>query len=225
MPTILLTGANRGIGKALAETYVADGWDVIGTCRDTSNVNIKGVQFYPLEVTEEDSIEQLKQVLAGHPIDILWNNAGVYLDRGKKLDQLTNKQWLETFHINTIAPIRLASAFMGNVEKSERKVMAFTSSQMGSITRNGGGAYAYRSSKSALNMAVNCLSQEVEASGTSCVVLHPGWVQTDMGGSEADITVETSAMGMKNVVDPIGPERQNSYNGLFFNYDGSQIPW
>ncbi|WP_420549480.1 SDR family oxidoreductase [Curvivirga sp.] len=225
MPTILLTGANRGIGKALAETYVADGWDVIGTCRDTSSVNIKGVEFHSLEVTEPDSIEHLKQAVDGRAIDVLWNNAGVYLDKGKGLNQLSDEEWLKTFHINTIAPMRLASAFVDNVANSNNKVMAFTSSQMASIKRNGGGAYAYRSSKTALNMAVNCLSQEVASRGVSCVVLHPGWVETDMGGSEADITVETSAKGMKNVVDPINPKLQNSYNGLFFNYDGSPIPW
>lgn len=225
MPTLLLTGANRGIGMALAETYIADGWDVIGTCRNIQETNNEAVDWMQLDITKENSIASLKSDLGDKPIDVLWNNAGVFLDKGKNLTTITTDEWLKSFEVNTIAPLKLANALLANVAASDRKAMAFTSSKMASLTRNSGGAYAYRSSKTALNMAVNCFSQEVAEMKVSCVMLHPGWVRTEMGGSSADIDAATSAKGMKCVVDPINPSVQQNYNGLFFNYDGSPIPW
>ncbi len=225
MPRILLTGANRGIGKALAESYVADGWDVIGACRHPDEANVSGVNWVGLDLTDDASIDALADQLGDTPIDVLWNNAGVYLDKGESLSQISREGWLKSFEINTVAPLKLAEKLTSNVAASDRRVMAFTSSQMASITRNGGGAYAYRSSKTALNMAVSCLSQDVADQNISCVMLHPGWVQTEMGGVHADIDTATSAKGMRGVIDSVNPAVQNNYNGLFFNFDGAPIPW
>ena len=225
MPTILVTGANRGIGFALAEAYVKKGWRVLAT-RRSSDVSLPtGVEPLILDITDADSIRALANTLADTAIDILWNNAGVYLDKHVPLHRLSNENWLRTFEINTIAPIRIAETLAHNVALSERKVVVFTSSMMGSLAVNGQGAYAYRSSKTALNMAVRCFSHDYLAQGISCVLLHPGHVKTDMGGVEGMIDEATSVAGMQAVVEPINPSTQQRYTGQFFNYDGSPITW
>lgn len=220
MPTILITGASRGIGADLATLYDADGYDVIATCRDPSMYSGPGT-VVALEASDGASIAALKASLGSKPIDILWNNAGVYLDRNMPLEEMDWAAWEETFRINTIAPIRIADALMENVRASEKRIMAFTTSRMGSIARLSSGSYAYRSSKTALNMAVSVLTKDVASVGISTVMLHPGWVRTDMGTSAADIDTQTSAAGMKAVVDGLTPEK----SGVFLNYDGSPLPW
>ncbi|MBY4677311.1 SDR family oxidoreductase [Marinobacterium arenosum] len=225
MPTILITGANRGIGQALAHSYLRDGWRVLATRRGPDSALPDGVEPLPLDVGDGDSIAALKAQLAGEPIDLLWNNAGVYLDKNLSLAQLSDRDWLRTFQINSIAPIRIAEALAENVAASQRKVMAFTTSKMGSLAGNGAGAYAYRASKTALNMAVRCFANDYRAAGISCLLLHPGHVQTDMGGPQGAIDVATSVAGMRTLVDRVTPAVQAQFSGGFFDYDGSPIPW
>jgi len=224
MSTILITGANRGIGKALAEKYLRDNWRVIAAVRtpDDCDLNCEKLE---LEVTSAQSIAALKAEIGDDAIDVLWNNAGIYGDKGMSLSEVSDEIWLQSFLINTIAPLRLSDAFRENVLRSEQKTFAYTSSKMGSIETKGAGAYAYRSSKAALNMAVSRFSEEITAQGGSTVVLHPGWVVTDMGGAGADITVDVSAKGMKKVVDQINPDTQSKFNRTYRNYDGSILPW
>lgn len=224
MSTILITGANRGIGRALAEKYLRDNWRVIAAVRKPDECDLN-CEKLPLDVTNGASIAALKAELGDAPIDVLWNNAGIYADKGVSLDELSDEDWLQSFLVNTIAPMRLSSAFRQNVLASEQKVFAYTSSKMGSIETKGAGAYAYRSSKAALNMAVSRLADEIEVEGGSAVVLHPGWVQTDMGGAEADITVDVSVRAMKKLVDQITPETQSKFNRTYRNYDGAILPW
>lgn len=225
MPTILITGANRGIGYSLARTYLDDGWTVLAACRNPQMLDLAGAEPLALDVTDDASISHVVRALDGRPIDVLWNNAGVYLDKNKGLGEFAWGDWTRTFEVNTIAPVRLAYALAGNVAASERRVMAFTTSRLGSITLATGGAYAYRSSKAALNMAVKCLSLDLMDQGVSCVLTHPGWVRTDMGGEGGDIDVATSADGMKAVIDRVRPATQADFNGKFFNYDGTGFPW
>lgn len=220
MPTLLLTGANRGIGRKLAEFYAADGWEVLAACRDPKRYDGPG-QAFGLDVTDPASITAAVDTVGDRPIDLLWNNAGVYLDKGMALDAMDWDAWEETFRINTIAPLRLAQAFRSNVASSGKKVMAFTTSKMASIALLSGGSYAYRSSKTALNMAVAVLTKDVAAQGIRTVLLHPGWVRTDMGGAGADIDADTSARGMKQVVDTLPADS----SGQFLNYDGMEFPW
>lgn len=224
MPTVLLTGASRGIGRELLNQYKQDGWTVIAGCRDPDAVGDIGAdRVLPLNVTSEKSILALKDTLGDTPIDVLWNNAGVYLDKGMSLAETGFDVWTESFAVNTIAPLRIANAFATNVSSSDKKTMAFTSSRMGSIGDLGSAAsaYAYRSSKTALNMAAALLANDLRDSGVKTVVLHPGWVRTDMGGPSADIDTVTSASGMKRVVDNL----TDAQSGGFFNYDGKTWPW
>ncbi len=220
MPSILITGANRGIGKRLAELYDADGWTVIAASRDPANCNAPGEKI-ALDVTDDTSVAAAAEALSGRPIDVLWNNAGVYLDKNVPLDRLDLDKWEETFRVNTIGPMRLVRALMDNVARSDRKTLAFTTSKMGSISLLSSGAYAYRSSKTALNMAVAVLTKDVAPQGIKTVLLHPGWVRTDMGGGGADIDTDASAAGMKSVVDA----HDMAQSGKFLNFDGREFSW
>ncbi len=224
MPTLVLTGASRGIGRELLNQYKLDGWTIIAACRDPSAVDGLGAnRALPLEVSSEDSIQAFSQAIGDTPVDVLWNNAGVYLDKGYDLNATTAEVLAETFAVNTIAPLRIANALASNVAASDRKTIAFTSSRMGSIGDLGGATngYAYRSSKTALNMLSGLLANDLRDKGIKTVVLHPGWVRTDMGGSAADIDTVTSASGMKTVVDGL----TDAQSGGFFNYDGNAWPW
>jgi NAD(P)-dependent dehydrogenase (short-subunit alcohol dehydrogenase family) len=219
MSTVLITGASRGIGKALADQYEADGWDVIRTCRDPIGAGIPDA--LKLDVTNPDDVCDAAEALSGRPIDVLINNAGVIGQRDAALGSIDYRLWEETFRINTLAPIRVAEALAANVAASDRKTMVFISSVMGSIARNGGGHYLYRSTKAALNAAMVSLSQELAARGVICISMHPGWVQTDMGGPTASVTVPDSAAGIRRVVGGL----QSSDNGRFYDYAGDEIPW
>ncbi|WP_293268603.1 SDR family oxidoreductase [Neptunomonas sp.] len=225
MPTILITGANRGIGRALAQSYLQDGWRVFAASRQPSESLIEGAESLALDLSNPTSIQELKLRLVDIPIDIVWNNAGVYLDKNQPLEQVDNNDWLRSFEINCIAPIRIAETLAENVSMSERKVIAFTTSKMASLAVNGARAYAYRSSKTALNMAVRCFAKDQEAQDISCLLLHPGHVRTDMGGPEGDIDIATSITGMRTVVDQINPTCMANMDEGYFNYDGSRIPW
>ena len=219
MPTVLITGASRGIGKVLAHQYEGDGWDVIRTCRDPKGAGIP--EALKLDVTDPDDVCDAAEALSGRPIDVLINNAGVIGQRDAALGSIDYRLWEETFRINTLAPIRVAEALVANVAASDRKTMVFISSVMGSIARNAGGHYLYRSTKAALNAAMVSVSQELAPRGVICISMHPGWVQTEMGGPTAAVSVPDSSTGIRRVVAGL----QSSDNGRFYDYDGAEIPW
>lgn len=225
MPTLLITGANRGLGFALAQSYLDDGWRVFAACRNPHAQVPQGAETISLDIADPDSIKALKVTLQGIPVDLLWNNAGVYLDKNQQLDQVSDNDWLRSFGINCIAPIRIAEALADNVAISERKMAVFTSTKMASLAGNGTGAYAYRSSKTALNMAVRCFAQDHEKQKISCLLLHPGHVRTDMGGPEGNIDIATSVNGMRQLVDQVTPANRTAFSSGYFDYDGSSIPW
>lgn len=219
MPTVLITGANRGIGLELSQQYAADGWDVIQTCRNPSAAGLS--EALKLDVTNPEDVCNAAEELSGRPIDVLINNAGVIGQRDAELGKIDYGLWEETFRINTLAPIRVAEALAENVSVSDRKTIIFISSVMGSIARNAGGHYLYRSTKAALNAAMVSLSLELKARGVVCVSMHPGWVQTDMGGPTAAVSVPDSAAGIRRVAAGLNP----SDNGRFYDYTGEEIPW
>lgn len=217
MPTVLITGANRGIGLELARQYSADGWTVIATVREESlELSELAVEVSRLDMRDFDAVVRLGQAI--DTLDLLIANAGTYGPRNPASAD-DAEAWSETLAVNSIAPFLLAQSVLPAVERSGGKLIAI-STKMGSIADNSSGGFvAYRSSKSALNMAWK--SMAVDNPTVTCAVLHPGWVQTRMGGPSAPLEVETSVAGLRRVIDDLGPEQ----SGGFFAFDGSEIPW
>ncbi len=225
MPTILITGTNRGIGLGLCEHYVKAGWRVLATTRQGGAHPVKGVESFALDLMDFDSIQNLQKTLQGEVIDVVWNNAGVLLSRVGGPAEIDNTQdWLNVFHVNTVAPLQLAKALRENVLASSYKSFIFTSSQTGSLEKNPVSYYSYCSSKAALNMSVSIFAKELEGDAKA-VLVHPGHVQTDMGGGEAVYSVNESVTFMTNIVTKVCLEKASEHNGKFYNYDGSILPW
>ncbi len=225
MPTLLITGANRGLGYALAEAYANDGWDVIATSRSEDAKVPANCQHRVLDLADLDAITEFAEQLGDQPIDLLWNNAGIYPDKNLALDEISNDTWMSAFMVNSLAPVRIAAALQANVARSEQKLMVFTSTIMSSLSLNGSAAYAYRSSKAALNMAVRCLAKDYEATGICTLMLHPGHVRTEMGGAEGAIDITTSINGMRDLIAAITPQERDQFHNSLRSYDGSVIPW
>lgn len=224
MPTILITGANRGIGLELARSYQQAGWQVIATCRQpdrATDLQALGVTVHPLDVTASQSIDALALSLQGQAIDLLFHNAGIFGARGSSIGTLDAAGWLEVLHTNTVAPLMLSQALLEHILASQQKRMVFMSSQLASISNSTGEEYIYRSSKAALNMAVKSLSHDVQARGGRALLMDPGWVRTDMGGESAPLSAHQSAQGIKQTLDALPAEA----TGLFLRYDGSELPW
>jgi NAD(P)-dependent dehydrogenase (short-subunit alcohol dehydrogenase family) len=226
MSTVLITGAARGLGLEFVKQYAAKGWKV-HACARTPDA-LKGVtgDIHPhrLEVTDYKAVHALAKELAGEAIDVLICNAGVGGEGGQGAQTLGSfdpAAWRHTFEVNTFAPLMMAEAFADHVARSkERKLIAITSI-LGSLTNNNGGRYAYRASKAALNMEWSCLAKDLTSKGVLCVVLHPGWVQTDMGGSNAALTIDQSVPPMVKTISALKP----SDNGRYIQYDGTELPW
>ena len=225
MPTVLVTGAGRGLGLELARQYAADGWRVIATVRNVEKAKELAalgpkVEVHPLEVTDLEAVASLGRELARDTIDVAIANAGVSLARAMTPGRIDATAWIDTLKVNTIAPLALAGAVLGPVERSEGKRLIAISSRLGSIGSNdAGGQYAYRSSKAALNAAWRSLA--VDHRGVIAVVLHPGWVKTDMGGSGAPVERKDSVAGMRRVIAKLTP----ADSGQFFDFQGAEIPW
>jgi NAD(P)-dependent dehydrogenase (short-subunit alcohol dehydrogenase family) len=222
--TVLITGANRGLGLEFARQYAADGWHVIGTARrpdGADDLNALGVKVLQLDVADADSIEALTATLEGRPIDLLINNAGIF-PRVSILAEVDFDDVERTYAVNTIGPMRVTRALLPNLRLGGGKQIVSITSGLGSIANNTSGRYyGYRESKAALNMFNRTLSVELADDGFTCVVMSPGWVQTDMGGPNANLTPEQSISGMKKVIDGLTPED----NGTYRNWDGGTIPW
>ena len=231
MPSILITGANRGLGLAFSKQYAAAGWRIYAACRvpddaDTLNAAAAATEgrltVHALDIGDGDSVAALAAGLADEPLDVLLNNAGVYLGKGRGFGETDYDDWQETLRINTLAPLRMAEALIGNIASSERKQIICMSSKMGSMADNtGGGAYLYRSSKAALNAVMRSLAADLADRGVTVIAFHPGWVSTDMGGKEAPVTPAASVHGMREVIDALTP----ADSGRFLDYQGKDVPW
>jgi NAD(P)-dependent dehydrogenase (short-subunit alcohol dehydrogenase family) len=226
MPTVLITGANRGIGLELARQYVADKWSVIATCREPGSAKelrgIKGdIRVEAMDVADEGQIKSLAKALSGTAIDVLLNNAGI-LPGYEAFGQTDTQTWLKTLHVNVIGPLHIAEAFADHVARSQQKKIASITSGMGSIGNNSAGtAYVYRTSKAGLNMAMVTAANHLRAQDIIVAVISPGWVKTDMGGANATLTVSDSASGIRKVIAGLTPKT----SGRFFNHSGEELPW
>lgn len=225
MPTLLITGANRGIGLNLARLYAADGWRVIATCRNPDNAialkELSKVAIEPLDVSDDAAVDCLAEKIAGTPVDLLINNAGIYGNPDPALTVTDYADYLEVFRVNAVAPVKLTLAFLPHLKAAQTAKIATISSRKGSMSLSDGGNYAYRASKAAINAAMHSIALDLKPSRLTCILLHPGWVKTDMGGANADIDVATSSAGLKTVID----KSSLADTGKFFNYDGQEIPW
>ncbi len=220
MPTVLITGASRGIGREFVRQYEDAGWRVIATCRDPAGTDLS-CETHALDVTDPASVDAVGATLRDEAIDVLINNAGLYGPRDYGPNSIPYDDWESVLRTNLLAPMRVTAALMEPVARSDRKLFVFLSSIMGSIGGGGGGQYIYRSSKAALNAAVVALAQDVRPKDIGCLLLHPGWVQTDMGGPSAAIDVVTSVTGMRQVIEGWSIDE----TGVFRDYAGEPLPW
>jgi NAD(P)-dependent dehydrogenase (short-subunit alcohol dehydrogenase family) len=197
MPSVLITGANRGLGLEFARQYLANGWQVYAACRDPSSASElrrladtsdHKLRVMALDVTDPASVKAAAAKLDGQAIDLLLNNAGVGGARGQTIGNIDYKAWAKVLDVNTMGPMRVSEAFVDHVARSERKLIVTLTSGMGSLADNtSGGSIAYRSSKAAVNMVMRSLAIDLAPRGITCVVVNPGWVRTDMGGPHATL--------------------------------------
>ncbi len=221
---VLITGANRGIGLEIARQMSQRGDQVVATARQPETaVELRAldVRLEALDVTSADQVAQLAAALEPDSLDVLINNAGVGV-RGRPLGELEFDKMMRFFDTNALGALRVAEALLPLLRRGKaRKILSITS-LMGSISDNSsGGSYAYRASKAALNMLHRSLAIDLAGEDFTCAVLHPGWVQTDMGGSAAPTTINKSATGLVRLIDELGPDD----SGGFFDFTGKELPW
>lgn len=232
MHRFFITGANRGIGLGLVHHCLKRGDRLFAACRSPEKAlelnrlqeeHHNRLHVFPLDVTSQTSIDSAVAVVEGFSdgLDVLYNNAGVGGGTAA-LGKITERDLVDTFRVNSVAPLRVTQALLPLLYRGNRPVIANITSRMGSIADNGsGGDYAYRASKAALNMINKSLAVDLASKGIITVVIHPGWVQTDMGGRRAHLTVDESVEGILNVVD--GLDAGDS--GRFLAWNGEEIPW
>lgn len=226
---ILITGTNRGLGVEFVRQYAEEGHRVFACARHHSDALKELAEKYPtisihtLDVTDTGQIEALSRTLQDEPIDLLINNAGVAVDRNEpSLSRVDYEAWKTTMEVNLHAPLKMVNAFLPALRRGEKRLIVTLSSIMGSIAKNTtGGYYLYRSSKAAVNAAMKSLSVDLKREKMTVVVLHPGWVKTDMGGEGADIEPKESIAGMRAVIAKLTLED----SGRFLDYKGETIPW
>jgi len=222
--TVLITGANRGLGLEFAKQYREKGFTVIGTARnpeEAKELEALDVRVEELDVADGKSVKELAKKLDGVPIDILINNAGIFRGRSDNLKNLDMDHMDISFAVNSTGPLRVTQALLPNLKAGKLKKIVNITSGLGSIEQSGGGMYPYRASKAALNQISKSLSIELEDEGFTVIAIHPGWVQTDMGGESATFTPEQSINRMIDVIDK--PNRRT--NGKFLDLNGNRIPW
>ncbi|MBR9972491.1 SDR family oxidoreductase [Magnetospirillum sulfuroxidans] len=222
MPTILITGANRGLGLEFTRQYAAAGWRVLATVRDPLSgraASEAGGEVYVADVADITSLRRLKETLKGVSLDIVLNNAGIY-GQNQDFGAVDADGFLRVMRVNALAPLQMAEIFVDQVVAGG--IIAAMSSKMGSVAENtSGGIYAYRASKAALNMVVKSLALDLRDRTIAVVALSPGWVRTDMGGTSAPLESSQAVAGMRAVLDKV----QLTDSGKFFHFDGSEVAW
>jgi NAD(P)-dependent dehydrogenase (short-subunit alcohol dehydrogenase family) len=226
MPTVFITGANRGIGLEFARQYAAEGWRVIGACREPAQAAALArlgelVAVHRMDVGDHASVERLAKQLRHEPIDLLINNAGIYGGSGQGFGRVNYEAWAQVLRTNTMGPLKVTECFVDHVASGEQKRVVCISSYMGSIAQAGGGAYHYGTSKAALNYLCHAMAHDLRSRGITVIALSPGWVQTDMGGRSAPLTPEKSIASMRSAIARL----KLADSGGFFDESGNKLPW
>ena len=225
MHNILIIGANRGLGLEFAKQYSNEENNVFATTRNKNDAeelySIKNIKVFELDLNSDKSLDNFIKDISSQKIDILIHNAGIFRD--EQLDEdLDINAWMNEMRINAVVPIILARKLKNNIQMGSDKKIIFISSQMGSIDDNYSGRfYFYRSSKSALNSAAKSLSIDWKEDGISILILHPGWVKTDMGGDNAKLEIPDSISQMIKVINDLNLTN----SGSFVNYAGEKLEW
>ncbi len=223
-PTVLVTGANRGLGLEFARQYSAAGARVIATARrpqEADELKSLGVRVEQLDVTDADSVARLATRIGDGPVDMLINNAGIG-GRAQSIEKLDVDDLDRYYQVNCLGPMRVTQALLPALRKGDRKIVVQITSRLGSIELNTrGGYYGYRESKAALNMFNRSLARELAPEGFTCVVLSPGWVRTGMGGPQAPLSPRESIQGMMAVIDKL----EAGDTGRFYSFQGDELPW
>ena len=230
MTTVLITGANKGIGLEMAKLYAARGDRVLACVRNPAAAKALAelaktadVKVLEVQVSDAASVAKLAAGLKDQPIDLLINNAGA---SGPAYDQQTATRmdfagWAETFEVNTMAPVRVMQALLSNLKASGKAKVVSITSQMGALALDMPMAYAYCTSKAALNKFMKLAAIDLAKEGIAVSVIHPGWVKTDMGGPNAEITPQESAAGIVKEIDGLSLET----TGSFKKWNGEAHAW
>jgi len=228
MTTVLVTGANRGLGYEFVKQYSENKFDVFACCRNVNEAKelkelaeiSENIKIYELDVGNIKTIKNISQQLQNEKIDVLINNAGIY--RSSTVGNINYDEWMESFKVNTIAPYQIVENFLEQIINSDLKKVVSITSKMGSIDDNtSGGSYIYRSSKTALNSMMRSLTHDLKNQGVATLTLHPGWVRTDMGGPGGWINAIESVQGMIKQIDKLTIDD----SGKYLDYAGKFINW
>ena len=228
MSTVLITGANRGLGYEFVKQYSENGFEVLACCRNINNAKelkelaetSNKIKVYELDVGNVKAIKSLSQQLQNEKIDVLINNAGIY--RSSTVGNINYDEWIESFKVNSIAPYQIVENFLNQIINGDLKKVVSITSKMGSIDDNtSGGSYIYRSSKTALNSMMRSLTHDLKNQGIATLTLHPGWVRTDMGGPGGWIDSFESVQGMIKQIDKLTLDN----SGTYLDYAGKSINW
>lgn len=231
MPTLFITGANRGIGLELTRLYLEKGWSVLATCRDPQSApeleslaqtHPKQLEVHALSVTDYGGVSRLAERLQGRSVDLLINNAGVRRMDGYHLGKVDPEAFRDSMEVNVLGALKVSEAFLPHLGGGEEPLLVMVSSSLGSIEKNlQGGDYAYRASKAALNAVMRSMAADLREKGVRVISLHPGWVRTGMGGGKAPLSPQESARAMAQVLEALGPED----TGRFLRFDGQEELW
>jgi NAD(P)-dependent dehydrogenase (short-subunit alcohol dehydrogenase family) len=224
MPTVLITGCDSGLGRALAQQYSGDGFGVIATYRDPGNRprrgSGRGIRHHALDVTDAASFKSLKAEIGDEPIHLLVSNAGISGQVGG-LGNLNFAHVEAVLSVNLVGALRLVDAFVDNLAAARGRIVLI-SSRMGSIALNAsGGGYAYRASKAGLNAIGRSLAIDLFPRGVTVVMVHPGWLRTEAGSPDAPFEADESAARIRDSIRRLG----NHETGHFISYDGNLLPW
>lgn len=231
MKTVLITGANRGLGLEFAKQLSAQGMQVIASCRQPEGAgelhalakDRKNLRLAKLDVSDDGNLLALAKELKNCPLDWLINNAGISGYQGVTLGNIERENFLRVFNINCLSALKVSEVFLPLLEKGQDKLIVNLSSIMGSISDNQRGrSYAYRSSKAALNCAMRSFALDVEHLGIKVMLLNPGWVRTDLGGPDATLAAETSVAAMLKIIEKY---KDSSHAEVLRSYDDSTIAW